>query len=63
VDGTSEFDGFDSTTFSFADTLDATDNRIFALRGWTRAQLAGWTLSASASYLDSDNRTAWHRTG
>jgi outer membrane cobalamin receptor len=56
VDGTSEFDGFDSTTFSFADTLDATDNRIFALRGWTRAQLAGWTLSASASYLDSENR-------
>jgi vitamin B12 transporter len=56
VDGTSEFDGFDPATFSFADTLDATDNRIFALRGWTRAELQGWTLSASASYLDSENR-------
>jgi vitamin B12 transporter len=56
VDGTSEFDGFDPVTFSFADTLDATDNRIFALRGWTRAELQGWTLSASASYLDSENR-------
>jgi vitamin B12 transporter len=56
VEGTSEFDGFDSATFAFADTLDATDNRIFALRGWTRAELQGWTLSASASYLDSENR-------
>jgi vitamin B12 transporter len=56
VEGTSEFDGFDPATFSFADTLDATDNRIFALRGWTRAELQGWTLSASASYLDSENR-------
>jgi vitamin B12 transporter len=56
VDGTSEFDGFDPATFSFADTLDATDNRIFALRSWTRAELGGWALSASASYLDSKNR-------
>jgi vitamin B12 transporter len=56
VDGTSEFDGFDATSFAFADTLDATDNRIFALRGWTKAELAGWTLSAATSYLDSENR-------
>lgn len=56
IDGTSEFDGYDPVTFAFADTLDATDNRIFALRGWTRAELAGWIVSAGASYLDSANR-------
>ena len=54
TEGTSEFDGYDAT--GFADTLDATDNRIFALRGWSRAELGGWTLSSSAAYLDSENR-------
>jgi vitamin B12 transporter len=56
VDATSEFDGFDPTTFRRADTLDATDNRIFAMRGWGTAQFGGWALTADASYLDSENR-------
>jgi vitamin B12 transporter len=56
MEGTSEFDGFDPATFSRADTLDETRNRIRAVRGWVDADIAGWAVSADASYLDSANR-------
>ena len=52
----SGFDGFDPVSFRRSDTLDSTGNRIAAVRGWTEARWAGWTVSASASYLDSVNR-------
>ncbi len=39
-----------------ADTLDSTENRIAALRGWAEGRWGGWTVSADASYLDSANR-------
>src|SRR3546814_14720920 len=41
IEGTSEFDGFDPVTFRRADTLDSTDNRVFAVRGWTRMAKGG----------------------
>jgi vitamin B12 transporter len=56
VAGTSEFDGSDPVTFLRADTLDETENRIAALRGWGRLESGGWTVSADASFLDSANR-------
>ena len=56
VAGTSEFDGSDPVTFLRADTLDETENRIAAIRGWGRLESGGWTLSAEASLLDSTNR-------
>lgn len=56
IDGTSEFDGFDPVTFRRADTLDSTDNRVFAVRGWTRMAKGGWSLLVDGSYLDSANR-------
>ncbi|HEX8643417.1 MAG TPA: TonB-dependent receptor [Allosphingosinicella sp.] len=56
VAGTSGYDGFDPVTFRRADTLDATRNRIAAVRGWGRLESGGWTLSADASFLDSANR-------
>jgi vitamin B12 transporter len=52
----SDFDGFDPIFFSRADTLDSTENRIAALRGWAEGRWGGWTVSADASYLDSTNR-------
>jgi vitamin B12 transporter len=56
MEGTSEFDGSDPATFRRADTLDETENRIRAVRGWVDADLKGWAVSADASYLDSSNR-------
>jgi vitamin B12 transporter len=56
IDGTSEFDGNDPVTFLRADTLDETENRIAAVRGWGRLESGDWTLSADASLLDSANR-------
>jgi vitamin B12 transporter len=56
VDGESEFDGFDPATFRRADTLDATDNRIAAVRGWGSLRSGDWSFSADAAYLDSANR-------
>lgn len=56
MEGESEFDGYDQTSFAFADTLDETETRIFALRGWAHTELGGWSLGADTSYLDSSNR-------
>jgi vitamin B12 transporter len=56
VDGTSEYDGFDPTTFRRADTLDTTDNRIAALGGWARTEAAGFSFDLNGSYLHSRNR-------
>jgi vitamin B12 transporter len=56
VAGTSEYDGSDPVTFLRADTLDETENRIAAVRGWGRLESGPWTLSADASFLDSANR-------
>ncbi len=56
LEGESEFDGYDPVTFRRADTLDNTDNRLRAVRGWAEASLGGWALQADASYLDSANR-------
>jgi vitamin B12 transporter len=56
VDGTSEFDGNDPATFRRADTLDATDNRLWAVRGWGAVRSGGWSLLLDGSYLDSVNR-------
>lgn len=56
VEGRSDFDGYDPLTFRRADTRDATDNRIGAVRGWATAQSEGWTLELEGSLLDSDNR-------
>lgn len=56
VEGESQFDGFDPVTFQRADTLDSTENRIFAARGWASTRLDGWALQFDGSYLDSANR-------
>ncbi|HEV2867435.1 MAG TPA: TonB-dependent receptor [Allosphingosinicella sp.] len=56
IEGRSEFDGFDPVTFRHADTLDATKNRIGAVRGWGAVESGGWSLSGEVSYLDSANR-------
>lgn len=56
MEGMSEFDGYDQTSFAFADTLDETETRIFALRGWAGVELGGWSVGADTSYLDSSNR-------
>ncbi|MDQ8754825.1 TonB-dependent receptor [Sphingosinicella sp. LHD-64] len=56
IEGTSEFDGTDPVTFRRADTLDETENRIGAVRGWLSWEEDGWALSGEASYLDSANR-------
>lgn len=56
MEGESEFDGFDPVTFSRADTLDSTDNRIAAIRGWTRLEVGGFAIGFDGSYLDSANR-------
>jgi vitamin B12 transporter len=56
ITGTSEYDGFDPVTFRRADTLDETQNRIGAVRGWISGDWDGWGLRATASYLDSANR-------
>lgn len=56
MEGTSEFDGFDPSSFRRADTLDSTRNRIFAVRGWSSREWSGWSLSADSSFLTSRNR-------
>jgi vitamin B12 transporter len=56
IESESEYDGLDPVMFRRADTLDATDNRIFALRGWAGAERGGWSLLIDGSYLDSANR-------
>ncbi|HEY0027655.1 MAG TPA: TonB-dependent receptor [Allosphingosinicella sp.] len=56
LEGESEFDGYDPVTFQRADTLDATRNRLGAVRGWADAKLGAWDLGAEASYLSSTNR-------
>jgi len=54
--GRSQFDGFDPLTFRRAATLDATRNRIGAVRAWGKGLLGGFTLSGEASWLGSANR-------
>jgi vitamin B12 transporter len=56
IEGRSDYDGFDPLAFRRADTLDTTENRIAALRGWAEGRRGGWTIAADASYLDSANR-------
>jgi vitamin B12 transporter len=56
IKGTSEFDGTDPVTSRRADTLDETDNRIIAVRGWTRMDEGDWSFLFDGSYLDSVNR-------
>jgi vitamin B12 transporter len=56
VEGESAFDGFDPLTFRRADTLDSTNNRIRAIRAWSRTAVGGFTISFDGSYLDSANR-------
>jgi vitamin B12 transporter len=56
VEGRSEFDGYDPTTFRLADTLDATQNRIGAVRAWGEGRFGGWSVTADASFLGSTNR-------
>jgi len=56
IEADSDFDGFDPVFFTRADTLDATENRIAAVRGWAEGHWGGWKVSANASYLDSANR-------
>ena len=53
----SEFDGYSSTTFLHADTLDNTRNRLGAVRGWAGAGSASDMISGtvSASWLGSSN--------
>ena len=48
-------DGFDPVTFRRADTLDSTDNRVLAMRGWARTTRGGWSLLVDGSYLESAN--------
>ncbi len=55
LEGRSDFDGYDAS-FRRADTRDATDNRIGAVRGWAEAVFGGWTLELEGSLLDSENR-------
>ena len=56
IEGDSDYDGFDPTTFRRADTLDSTANRLFAVRGWGSRSGGGWSLLVDGSYLDSANR-------
>lgn len=56
IEGESDFDGFDPVTFRRADTLDATENRLRALRGWGSVDWSGWSLLIDASLLGSRNR-------
>ena len=56
IEGRSEYDGFDPSTFLRADTPDVTRNRIGAVRGWAVVRSGGWRLRAAAAFLDSANR-------
>ena len=56
--GRSEFDGYDPVSFTRADTLDSSRNRLLAGRVWSRMGLpeGDWTGRLSASLLGSSNR-------
>jgi len=56
IEGRSDYDGFDPVSFRRADTLDATENRIGAVRGWGMFESGRWSARAEASWLDSANR-------
>ncbi|MFN3945614.1 MAG: TonB-dependent receptor plug domain-containing protein [Allosphingosinicella sp.] len=56
IEGRSDYDGFDPVTFRRADTRDATDNRLWAVRGWAAAGAGDWRLRIDGSLLDSANR-------
>lgn len=56
IEGDSDYDGFDPVTFRRADTLDRTESRIGAVRGWAKAATDGWTLTIDGSLLASANR-------
>jgi vitamin B12 transporter len=56
VEGESDYDGFDPVTFQRGDTLDNTENRIRAVRGWGAWTSGGWAASADIGFLDSANR-------
>ena len=47
--GTSEYDGFSPVTFTHADTLDSSRNRLGAVRGWLSGGHAEDALSGSVS--------------
>jgi vitamin B12 transporter len=56
--GASEFDGYDLVSFEHEDTLDSSDNRLFAGRLWSEfgGLDAHWSARLSASLLGSSNR-------
>jgi vitamin B12 transporter len=56
IEGRSDYDGFDPITFMRADTLDATDNRLWAVRSFAEADLGGLGLKLDGSLLNSANR-------
>jgi vitamin B12 transporter len=56
IEGDSDYDGFDPVFFTRADTLDETNNRIAAVRGWASGEWGDWKADAHAAYLDSANR-------
>ncbi|MBA3676305.1 MAG: TonB-dependent receptor [Sphingosinicella sp.] len=56
IDASSGFDGFDPASFRRADTLDSTDNKVMALRGWAASKWKGWSLLIDGDFLESDNR-------
>ena len=51
----SQFDGFSATTFSHADTLDETKNRLGAGRLWFSHNDDGWDARLAVSLLGSSN--------
>ena len=58
LSGSSEYDGYSTTTFMHADTLDSTENRLGAGRAWVRVgeEKGNWVARASTSLLRSSNR-------
>jgi vitamin B12 transporter len=56
IESESEYDGLHPVTFKRADTLDTTENQMFATRGWARFARGGWSALLEGSYLDSANR-------
>lgn len=56
IEADSDYDGLDPVFFTRADTLDSSESRIAAVRGWAEGRWGGWTVAADASYLDSANR-------
>lgn len=56
IDGKNEYDGLDLINFRRADTMDTTDNRLIALRGWGSVKWQDWSLLVDTSLLDSENR-------